>query len=80
MSDEREVTTGDGTAWTCIEALAEMPEAAKDKLAGEGRRAVVCTPSGGTHSVRLTLAADWPAMADADLAAAIEAGLARDER
>ncbi|MFH6783992.1 MULTISPECIES: hypothetical protein [Methylobacterium] len=80
MTDERTVTTRDGTAWTCIEALAEMPEAAKDKLAGEGRRAVVCTPSGGAHSVRLTLDEGWGAMPDPALAAAIEAGLERDDR
>lgn len=80
MTDERSVTTRDGTAWTCLEALAEMPAAAKDRLAGEGRRAVVCTPSGGAHSVRLTLAEGWRAMPDSDLAAAIEAGLAGDER
>ncbi len=76
MSDQRDVTTPDGTAWTCIEALADLPEAAKDKLAGPGRRAVVCTPSGGAQSVRLSLAETWQAMPEADLAAAIEAGLA----
>ncbi|MFH6783030.1 MULTISPECIES: hypothetical protein [Methylobacterium] len=80
MSEQRDVTTRDGTAWTCIEALADMPEAAKDKLAGEGRRAVVCTPSGGAHSVRLSPAEDWQAMPEADLAAAIEVTLARDQR
>lgn len=80
MTEQRDVTTRDGTAWACIEALAEMPEAAKDKLAGKGRRAVVCTPSGGAHAVRLTLAEDWRGMAEADLAAAIEEGLARDPR
>ncbi|WP_288583150.1 hypothetical protein [uncultured Methylobacterium sp.] len=80
MSEQRDVTTQDGTAWTCIEALADMPAAAKEKLAGEGRRAVVCTPSGGTHSVRLSLAEGWRGMAEADLAAAIEAALARDRR
>ena len=82
MTDERTVTTRDGTAWTCLEALAgvaDAPAAAKEKLAGEGRRAVVCTPLGGAHSVRLSLAEDWPAMPDADLAAAIEAELARGD-
>ncbi|GJD61943.1 hypothetical protein [Methylobacterium frigidaeris] len=76
MTEQRDVTTRDGTAWTCIEALADLPEAAKDKLAGEGRRAVVCTPSGGAQSVRLSLAEEWGAMPDSDLTAAIEAGLA----
>ncbi|TNC15905.1 hypothetical protein FF100_01165 [Methylobacterium terricola] len=80
MTDARDVTTPDGTAWTCIEALAEMPEAAKEKLAGEGRRAVVCTPSGGAHSVRLTLDEAWRTMPDSDLAARIAAGLAEDGR
>ncbi|KMO12411.1 hypothetical protein [Methylobacterium platani] len=79
MTEQRDVTTRDGTAWTCIEALAGMPEAAKEKLAGNGRRAVVCTPSGGAHSVRLSLAEDWRAMPDDALAAAIEAGLAHDD-
>ncbi|SFU90084.1 hypothetical protein SAMN02799631_03008 [Methylobacterium sp. 174MFSha1.1] len=76
MSEQRDVTTPDGTAWTCIEALADLPDAAKDKLAGEGRRAVVCTPSGGAQSVRLSLAEDWRDMPEAELAAAIEAGRA----
>ncbi|TGD93293.1 hypothetical protein [Methylobacterium nonmethylotrophicum] len=83
MTEERTVTTRDGTAWTCLEALAglrDVPDAAKAKLAGDGSRAVVCTPSGGAHSVRLTLAEDWHAMPEADLAAAIEAALARDDR
>lgn len=79
MSEQRDVTTPDGTAWTCIEALADMPEAAKDKLASPGRRAVVCTPSGGAHSVRLSLAEAWQAMPEADLAAAIQAGLGRGD-
>jgi hypothetical protein len=79
MTDPRTVTTPDGTEWACVEALQDAPEEAKDRLAGEGRRAVVCTPSGGAHSVRLTLGEEWQTMPDADLAAAIEAGLASDE-
>ncbi|AWN52841.1 hypothetical protein [Methylobacterium sp. 17Sr1-1] len=80
MSEQRDVTTPDGTAWTCIEALADLPEAAKDKLAGAGRRAVVCTPSGGAQSVRLSLGEDWRDMPDSDLAAAIEAARAGGDR
>ncbi|KMO28411.1 hypothetical protein VQ02_31650 [Methylobacterium variabile] len=83
MTDERTVTTREGIAWTCIEALAglqDAPDSAKAKLAGEGRRVVVCTPSGGAHSVRLTLAEGWRETPDADLAAAIEAQLAREDR
>ncbi len=33
MSEQCVVTTRDGTAWTCIEALADLPERAKEKLA-----------------------------------------------
>jgi hypothetical protein len=79
MSEQRDVTTPDGTAWTCVEALADLPDAAKDKLAGAGRRAVVCTPSGGAQSVRLSLAEAWRDMPDSDLAAAIEAGRTGDD-
>lgn len=80
MTDPRTLKTADGIEWTCVEALQDAPEAAKERLAGEGRRAVVCTPSGGAHSVRLTLDEGWQGMPDADLAAAIEAGLARGDR
>lgn len=75
MSDGREVTDAGGTAWTCLEAFAGLgSDAAKDaaaRIAGPGNVAVVCTPSGGARSVRLSLPPDWGGMEDAALLAAI---------
>ncbi|MDF1504259.1 hypothetical protein [Roseisolibacter sp. H3M3-2] len=50
METPREVTDEDGLTWSCVEALADP---------GEGKVAVVCTPSGGAQSERLELPVDW---------------------
>ncbi len=58
----REVTDGEGTTWSCIEAYAGLSEDGKSDAArveGTDRYRVVCTPSGGAASVTLELAAGW---------------------
>jgi hypothetical protein len=60
----REVTGGDGIVWSCVEAYAGLSEggggeAAERAEAGDGKLAVVCTPSGGAKTVRLELPAGW---------------------
>lgn len=74
-AEPREVTDQDGIAWTCIQAFAGLGnDSAKQdaaRLPGSDRVAVVCTPSGGARSKRLALPADWQAMDDEDLLAAI---------
>lgn len=68
MDEPREVTDDEGLTWSCLEAVAGP---------GDGRVAVVCTPSGGAQSVRLALAPDWAeGLDDAALVRAI--GEARD--
>lgn len=80
----REVQDRDGITWTCVQALAEVsPTAAKTvaaHIAGtEDAYAVVCTPSGGARSVRLTLPAAWETALDDDaLLAAIARQRAQD--
>ena len=70
---EREITAADGTTWRCVQAFAGLGgtsaagEAAAERLAeGEGTVAVVCTPSGGAMSVRLSLPKGWATMLDDD--------------
>lgn len=69
----REVTDGEGTAWTCVQAYAGLSEGGeKDEAARvegeEDRYHVVCTPSGGAQSVRLQLQGDWEtSLSDEDL-------------
>lgn len=76
----RDVTDADGIAWTCIQAFAGLGndpakrEAARVDAAGDV--AVVCTPSGGARSVRLTLPPDWEGMDAPALVAAIAGGAA----
>ena len=74
----REVTDGEGIAWTCIQAFAglgndpEKQEAAR--LDGSDEVQVVCTPSGGARSRRLALPPDWETMEDDALLRAIGGG------
>jgi hypothetical protein len=79
----REVTDGDGIAWTCIQAFAGL---GKDREKTDAARVdgaenlvhVVCTPSGGAKSIRLQLPDTWEEGLDDDaLAKAI--GSASDE-
>ena len=77
----REVTDVDGTRWACAQAYAGLDDADAGDAAptGGGRVEVVCTPSGGAQTVRLTLPPDWPDALDDDaLLAAIAA--VRDAR
>lgn len=67
----REVTDGEGTTWSCVEAYAGLSEEGKSDAArveGTDRYRVVCTPSGGAASVTLELPAGWDAsVSDEDL-------------
>lgn len=73
----REVTDGEGTVWSCVEAYAGLSEDGKSDAArveGTDRYRVVCTPTGGATSVTLELPGGWDeSMSDEDLAKAIEA-------
>lgn len=76
----RELTDGDGIAWSCVQAFAglgggaDKTEAAR--VGSEDRFHVVCTPSGGARSVRLELAGEWEAeLTDDELRDAIRAKL-----
>jgi hypothetical protein len=73
----REVTDGEGTVWSCVEAYAGLSEEGKSDAArveGTDRFRVVCTPSGGAASVTLELPAGWDEeMSDEALAKEIEA-------
>ena len=80
----REVTDASDITWTCIQAFAglgadaEKAEAAQVKGAPD-RVYVVCTPSGGAHSVRVALPAAWEAeVTDEDLLRAIRAEFDRE--
>jgi hypothetical protein len=77
----REVTDADGTVWSCVppyQGLAGddegMPDAARVEGADD-RYYLVCTPSGGAQSVRITVAGDWAtAMSDEQVVAEIGRG------
>jgi hypothetical protein len=80
----REVTDQEGIVWTCIQAFAGLgndPEK-RDAAHVEGTTDnvhVVCTPSGGAHSVRVDLPGDWEGgLPDEALVERIRAGLADD--
>ena len=58
----REVTDGEGTTWSCVEAYAGLSDEGKSDAArveGTDRFRVVCTPSGGARTVELELPAGW---------------------
>lgn len=58
----REVTDGEGTTWSCVEAYAGLSEDGKSDAArveGTDHYRVVCTPSGGATSVELELPGGW---------------------
>lgn len=81
----REVTDGDGTVWSCVQAFAGLGDgAAKAKAkaaltARIGGVHVVCTPNGGARSVRVELPEAWESeMPDDQLLAAIAAQRAQD--
>ena len=80
----RDVTDPDGIAWTCIQAFAGLGNdpAKKEAARVDGARDkvhVVCTPSGGAHSVRIELPVDWETgLSDEELIARIRADLGQD--
>jgi hypothetical protein len=58
----REVTDGEGTTWSCVEAYAGLAEDGTSDAArveGTDRYRVVCTPSGGAQTVELELPGGW---------------------
>ena len=61
---QREVQDADNVRWTCVQALSggtgALAEEAAEKIEGDdGTVPVVCTPSGGATSVRVTLKRGW---------------------
>lgn len=81
----REVTDREGIVWTCIQAFAGLGNDSEKRDAAhvEGtadRVHVVCTPSGGAHSVRVELPGDWEAgLSDEALVEGIRARLADED-
>ena len=73
----REVTDGEGTTWSCVEAYAGLSEDGKSDAArveGTDRYRVIATPSGGAQTVELELPAGWDEeMSDEAHVRAIEA-------
>ena len=68
---QREVQDAESVRWTCVQALAGVDGAAADEAAerlegDDGTVPVVCTPSGGTRSVRVALPAEWVDRVDDD--------------
>ena len=75
---QRDVTDGEQTTWSCVQAFSGTGDsaaarAAAERVAGEdGKVAVVCTPGGGAQSVRLELDPGWEeSLSDDALLAAI---------
>ena len=81
----REIRAPDGITWTCIQAFAGLraDPAKTDAARVEGAPSlvhVVCTPSGGAHSVRVDLPEGWESeTADDHLLEAIRSQLAQAE-
>ena len=75
---QREVTDGQGTTWTCVQAYSGLQGKMSEKAAelaenDKGEITVVCTPTGGAQTVRLELADTWnEQLTDEELIAAIE--------
>lgn len=61
--EQREVTDKENTTWTCVQAYAGLKSNSTDEDAigknGDGTVTVVCTPSGGAQTVRLSLQPEW---------------------
>ncbi len=73
MSDAmaRKVKDAEGITWSCEQAFAGLSderasEAAARRVADGDGIAVVCTPSGGAQSVRVTLPEDWETALEED--------------
>jgi hypothetical protein len=76
---QREVQDHQNITWQCSQAFAavesKFTEQAKQKTQNsDGKVTVVCTPSGGSQTVRLQLETDWSEqLSDDDLLRAIAA-------
>ena len=60
----REVNDSDNVRWTCVQALSGVKKVSEEKAAEasgveNGHVEIVCTPSGGAQTVRITLPLDW---------------------
>ncbi|HEX8392636.1 MAG TPA: hypothetical protein VF665_09800 [Longimicrobium sp.] len=58
----REVTDGNGTTWSCVEAYAGLDPEGKSEAArveGTDRFRVIATPTGGAQTVEMELPAGW---------------------
>jgi hypothetical protein len=61
---QREVTGKDNIKWTCVQAYSGLQGKASEKAEElaenhKGEVPVVCTPTGGAQSVRLSLKDNW---------------------
>ena len=75
--EPREVETKDGITWRCVQIFAGVSknhvEIAKEVLGDPENVIVVCTPSGGAQSVRISLPNTWKEKtSDEELVQAIE--------
>ncbi len=60
--EQREVTGPANVTWTCVQAYAGLEQNAEKaaEIVSTGEKvSVVCTPSGGSQSVRLELVHNW---------------------
>ena len=77
---QREVQGQDNTKWTCVQALSASESPALQEAAARVQEddktvTVVCTPSGGERSRRITLPVEWEqTLSDAQLLDAIAKG------
>ena len=58
----REVTDGNGTTWSCVEAYAGLDPQGKSEAArveGTDNYRVIATPTGGAQTVEMELPAGW---------------------
>jgi hypothetical protein len=75
---QREVQDSKNVRWTCVQALSGVKEISEKKAAeaagvSNGQVEVVCTPSGGAQTVRITLPVSWEdELDDAELLSKIE--------
>ncbi|MBD2043969.1 hypothetical protein [Microcoleus sp. FACHB-672] len=60
----REITDTKGVTWTCVQAFSGLSDESENRAAAQVKGKddvywVVCTPSGGSQSVRLELQGEW---------------------
>ena len=75
---QREVTDSENTKWTCVQVYSGMNGDKAEKATAiseseEGNVSVVCTPTGGSQSIRLELDKDWTELSDEELLRKISA-------